>query len=71
MLRRQQRFLRTGELPAKNGRALRENPSMWCRTAAALIDSEEARFPGSESLKRTKRFVYLKLMERNQNTETY
>jgi hypothetical protein len=68
MLRRQQRFLRTGELPAKNGRAA---PRKSFYVVSALIDSEEARFPGSESLKRTKRFVSLKLMERNQNTETY
>src|SRR5215468_1129239 len=39
--------------------------------AAELIDSAEAKFPGSESLKRTKRFAYLKLMEKNQNTDPF
>src|SRR5439155_11919271 len=32
--------------------------------AAALIESAEARFPASDSLKRAKRFAYLKLMEK-------
>jgi glyoxylase-like metal-dependent hydrolase (beta-lactamase superfamily II) len=39
--------------------------------AADLIDSAEAKFPGSDSLRRTKRFVYLKLMEKNQNTDPF
>ena len=39
--------------------------------AAELIESAEAKFPGSESLKRTKRFAYLKLMEGNQNTDPF
>jgi len=39
--------------------------------AAALIDSAEPKFPGSDSLKRTKRYVYLKLMEKNQNTDPF
>jgi len=39
--------------------------------AAELIDSAEAKFPGSESLKRTKRFAYLKLMEKTQNTDPF
>jgi glyoxylase-like metal-dependent hydrolase (beta-lactamase superfamily II) len=39
--------------------------------AAALIESAEAKFPGSESLKRVKRFAYLKLMEKNQNTDPF
>jgi glyoxylase-like metal-dependent hydrolase (beta-lactamase superfamily II) len=39
--------------------------------AADLIESAEARFPGSDSLKRRKRFVYLKLMEKNQNTDPF
>jgi len=39
--------------------------------AAELIESAEAKFPVSESLKRTKRFAYLKLMEENQNTDPF
>jgi glyoxylase-like metal-dependent hydrolase (beta-lactamase superfamily II) len=39
--------------------------------AAELIDYAESRFPGSDSLKRAKRFVYLKLMEKNQNTDPF
>jgi len=39
--------------------------------AAELIESAEAKFPASESLKRTKRFAYLKLMEENQNTDPF
>jgi glyoxylase-like metal-dependent hydrolase (beta-lactamase superfamily II) len=39
--------------------------------AADLIESAEAKFPGSDSLKRAKRFVYLKLMEKNQNTDPF
>jgi glyoxylase-like metal-dependent hydrolase (beta-lactamase superfamily II) len=39
--------------------------------AADLIESAEAKFPGSESLKRAKRFAYLKLMEKNQNTDPF
>jgi len=39
--------------------------------AADLIESAEAKFPNSDSLKRAKRFVYLKLMERNQNTDPF
>ena len=39
--------------------------------AADLIESAEAKFPGSDSLKRVKRFVYLKLMEKNQNTDPF
>jgi len=39
--------------------------------AAALIESAEARFPASDSLKRAKRFAYLKLMEKNQNTDPF
>src|SRR5262249_45605661 len=39
--------------------------------AADLIESAEARFPGSDSLKRAKRFTYLKLMEKNQNTDPF
>jgi alkyl sulfatase BDS1-like metallo-beta-lactamase superfamily hydrolase len=39
--------------------------------AADLIESAEAKFPGSDSLKRTKRFAYLKLMEKNQNTDPF
>ena len=39
--------------------------------AADLIESAEAKFPGSDSLKRAKRFAYLKLMEKNQNTDPF
>jgi glyoxylase-like metal-dependent hydrolase (beta-lactamase superfamily II) len=39
--------------------------------AADLIESAEAKFPGSDSVKRAKRFVYLKLMEKNQNTDPF
>jgi hypothetical protein len=39
--------------------------------AAELIESAEASFPDGESLKRIKRFVYLKLMERTQNTDPF
>jgi hypothetical protein len=39
--------------------------------AADLIKSAEAKFPGSGSLKRAKRFAYLKLMEKNQNTDPF
>jgi glyoxylase-like metal-dependent hydrolase (beta-lactamase superfamily II) len=39
--------------------------------AAELIDSAEAKFPGSDSVKRAKRSVYLKLMEKNQNTDPF
>jgi glyoxylase-like metal-dependent hydrolase (beta-lactamase superfamily II) len=39
--------------------------------AADLIESAEAKFPSSDSLKRVKRFAYLKLMEQNQNTDPF
>jgi glyoxylase-like metal-dependent hydrolase (beta-lactamase superfamily II) len=39
--------------------------------AATLIESAEPKFPGSDSLKRAKRSVYLKLMEKNQNTDPF
>jgi glyoxylase-like metal-dependent hydrolase (beta-lactamase superfamily II) len=39
--------------------------------AAELIEYAESRFPGSDSLKHAKRFVYLKLMEKNQNTDPF
>ena len=39
--------------------------------AADLIESAEAKFPDSVSLKRAKRFAYLKLMEKNQNTDPF
>src|SRR5215467_9711529 len=39
--------------------------------AAELIESAEAKFPGSNSVKRAKRFAYLKLMEKNQNTDPF
>jgi glyoxylase-like metal-dependent hydrolase (beta-lactamase superfamily II) len=39
--------------------------------AAELIESAETKFPGSDSLKHAKRFAYLKLMEKNQNTDPF
>ena len=39
--------------------------------AAELIETAQVKFPGSESLKRAKRFAYLKLMEKNQNTDPF
>jgi alkyl sulfatase BDS1-like metallo-beta-lactamase superfamily hydrolase len=39
--------------------------------AAELIESGEAKFPGSDSVKRAKRFAYLKLIEKNQNTDPF
>ena len=39
--------------------------------AADLLESAEVRFPGSDSIKRAKRFAYLKLMEKNQNTDPF
>jgi len=39
--------------------------------AADLIESAETKFPGSDSVRRAKRFAYLKLMEKNQNTDPF
>jgi glyoxylase-like metal-dependent hydrolase (beta-lactamase superfamily II) len=39
--------------------------------AADLIESAEARFPDSDLLKRAKRLIYLKLMEKSQNTDPF
>ena len=39
--------------------------------AAELIESAEAKLPDSESLKRAKRLVYLKLMEKTQNSDPF
>jgi glyoxylase-like metal-dependent hydrolase (beta-lactamase superfamily II) len=39
--------------------------------AADLIESAEVKFPGSDSVRRAKRFAYLKLMEKNQNTDPF
>ena len=39
--------------------------------AASLIDSSEARFPHSQEVAKAKRLVYLKLMEKNQNTDPF
>jgi glyoxylase-like metal-dependent hydrolase (beta-lactamase superfamily II) len=39
--------------------------------AAELLETAEPRFPSSEALKRAKRFAYLKLMEKNQNTDPF
>ena len=39
--------------------------------AAQLLESTGDRFVGSEPIERTRRFVYLKLMEKNQNTDPF
>ena len=39
--------------------------------AASLIEQTGDRFAGSELLARAKRLVYLKLMEKNQNTDPF
>src|SRR5215472_11678006 len=39
--------------------------------AAELIETAEPKFPNSEALKRAQRFAYLKLMEKNQNTDPF
>jgi len=39
--------------------------------AASLLESSGDRFAGSESIVRAKRLVYLKLMEKNQNTDPF
>jgi glyoxylase-like metal-dependent hydrolase (beta-lactamase superfamily II) len=39
--------------------------------AANLLESAQAKFPGSDSVKRARRFAYLKLMEKNQNTDPF
>jgi hypothetical protein len=39
--------------------------------AAGLLEIAEPRFPDSEALKRAKRLAYLKLMEKNQNTDPF
>src|SRR5262249_3432472 len=39
--------------------------------AAELIESAQPKFPNSDSFKRSKRFIYLKLMEKNQNTDPF
>src|SRR5499433_3846191 len=39
--------------------------------AADLIESAQAKFPASDSVRRAKRFAYLKLMEKNQNTDPF
>jgi hypothetical protein len=39
--------------------------------AAELIETAEPKYPNSEALKRAKRLVYLKLMEKNQNTDPF
>jgi glyoxylase-like metal-dependent hydrolase (beta-lactamase superfamily II) len=39
--------------------------------AASLLESSESRFKHSESVARAKRLVYLKLMEKNQNTDPF
>jgi len=39
--------------------------------AAELLETAEPKFPGSASLHRSKRFAYLKLMEKNQNTDPF
>src|SRR5215468_6418923 len=39
--------------------------------AASLLDTAEARFPNSGSLRTAKRLAYLKLMEQHQNTDPF
>ena len=39
--------------------------------AAELIETAAPKFPASEALKRARRFAYLKLMEKNQNTDPF
>ena len=39
--------------------------------AAELIETAQPRFPNSDALKRAKKFAYLKLMEKNQNTDPF
>jgi glyoxylase-like metal-dependent hydrolase (beta-lactamase superfamily II) len=39
--------------------------------AASLLDTAEARFPNSDSLRTAKRLAYLKLMEKHQNTDPF
>jgi glyoxylase-like metal-dependent hydrolase (beta-lactamase superfamily II) len=39
--------------------------------AAELLETAEPKFPNSEAIKRAKRFAYLKLMEKNQNTDPF
>jgi alkyl sulfatase BDS1-like metallo-beta-lactamase superfamily hydrolase len=39
--------------------------------AADLLESAQVKFPGSDSVKRASRFAYLKLMEKNQNTDPF
>ena len=39
--------------------------------AASLLDSSESRFEHSESVAKAKRLVYLKLMEKYQNTDPF
>jgi glyoxylase-like metal-dependent hydrolase (beta-lactamase superfamily II) len=39
--------------------------------AAELLETAGPKFPNSEALKTAKRFAYLKLMERNQNTDPF
>jgi alkyl sulfatase BDS1-like metallo-beta-lactamase superfamily hydrolase len=39
--------------------------------AAELIETAEPKFPNNEALKRAKRFVSMKLMEKNQNTDPF
>jgi glyoxylase-like metal-dependent hydrolase (beta-lactamase superfamily II) len=38
---------------------------------AELLETAEPKFPNSEALKRAKRFAYLKLTEKNQNTDPF
>ena len=39
--------------------------------AADLMESAQIKFPNSDRVRRAKRFAYLKLMERNQNTDPF
>jgi glyoxylase-like metal-dependent hydrolase (beta-lactamase superfamily II) len=42
-----------------------------CELAAALLESSGSRFEHSDSVAKAKRLVYLKLMEKNQNTDPF
>jgi len=39
--------------------------------AASLLESAEPKFPKSDALRKAKRSAYLKLMEKNQNTDPF
>ena len=55
----------------QSGARVRVIAPQCSREMTELIESAETKFPGSDSLKRTKRFAYLKLMEKTQNTDPF